>query len=499
LCSLFTSKKEGKIVATETSQKQLRWYNIALLAFVAVWGLGNVVNNFYNQGLTVVVSWILIMILYFVPYTLMVGQLGATFATEGGGVSSWIQNLSGKRLAFFAAWTYWVVHVPYLAQKPQTILIAFSWLFQSNGSFVKTANALVVQLLCLVLFFIFLWMSSRGITTLNRLGSIAGSAMFVLSILFIILGVSAPMMTGSSIATAHMDQLSSYIPKFDLNYLTTIAMLVFAVGGAEKISPYVNKTHDPAKEFPKGMIALAIMVAVSAVLGSFAMGMIFDAHHLPADLYANGAYMAFQRLGAFYHVGNLFMWIYAIANAMASMAALAVSIDAPLRMLLEDADPHFVPKALSKKNKRGVYTNGYLMTAILVGIIIVLPALGIKGMNDFYGWLLNLNAIVMPMRYLFVFLAYMLLSRQLDKFHSTYMFMKHKTGGFVVGLWCFLFTAFACVLGMIPKGAFVHSVAGWWFQFGLNIVTPIGLLALGLLLPLIARRHELTEDIGRKL
>lgn len=65
-------------------QKQLRWYNIALLAFVAVWGLGNVVNNFYNQGLTVIVSWILIMILYFVPYTLMVGQLGATFPAEGG-------------------------------------------------------------------------------------------------------------------------------------------------------------------------------------------------------------------------------------------------------------------------------------------------------------------------------------------------------------------------------------------------------------------------------
>lgn len=334
---LKNHKKAGIFVAAE--QKQLRWYNIALLAFVAVWGLGNVVNNFYNQGLTVIVSWILIMILYFVPYTLMVGQLGATFPAEGGGVTSWIEKLSGKKLAFFAAWTYWVVHVPYLAQKPQAILIAFSWLFQSNGSFVNSNKGMMVQLLCLVLFLFFMWMSSRGITTLNRLGSIAGSAMFILSILFILLGVSAPMMTGSTIATAHMDQLSSYIPKFDLNYLTTIGMLIFAVGGAEKISPYVNKTHDPAKEFPKGMIALAIMVAISAVLGSFAMGMIFDAHHLPADLYANGAYMAFQRLGDFYHVGNLFMWVYAVTNAMASMAALAVSIDAPLRMPIRILSP----------------------------------------------------------------------------------------------------------------------------------------------------------------
>ncbi len=40
------------------NEKQLRWSNIALIAFVAVWGLGNVVNNFALQGLSVVTSWI---------------------------------------------------------------------------------------------------------------------------------------------------------------------------------------------------------------------------------------------------------------------------------------------------------------------------------------------------------------------------------------------------------------------------------------------------------
>ena len=58
------------------------------------------------------------MALYFVPYALSVGQLGSTFKESSGGVSSWIKETSTKRLAFFAAWTYWVVHVPYLAQKP---------------------------------------------------------------------------------------------------------------------------------------------------------------------------------------------------------------------------------------------------------------------------------------------------------------------------------------------------------------------------------------------
>jgi hypothetical protein len=41
--------------------KKLTWQNLALMAFVMVWGFGNVVNNFANQGLQVVGSWVLII------------------------------------------------------------------------------------------------------------------------------------------------------------------------------------------------------------------------------------------------------------------------------------------------------------------------------------------------------------------------------------------------------------------------------------------------------
>lgn len=100
---------------TTGNNRNFRWYNIALISFTAVWGLNNVVNNFANQGLVVIVSWLLIMALYFIPYTLMVGQLGATFQDAEGGVSSWMKELSTSRWAYLAAWTYWIVHVPYLA------------------------------------------------------------------------------------------------------------------------------------------------------------------------------------------------------------------------------------------------------------------------------------------------------------------------------------------------------------------------------------------------
>ncbi|MCR8643632.1 amino acid permease [Paenibacillus sp. N1-5-1-14] len=472
---------------SDSELKKLRWYNIALMAFVSVWGFGNVVNNYANQGLTVITSWILIIALYFIPYALMVGQMGSAFKHSKGGVSSWIKETMGSNLAYMAAWTYWVVHIPYLAQKPQSILVALGWVFTGGGGLTKQFSTFWLQFITLVIFVFFVWIASRGIASLKRIGTIAGISVFIMSILYIVLAVTAPPLAGVEVATKNIT-FNSFIPEFNFAYFTTISMLVFAVGGCEKISPYVNNTNNPGREFPRGMIILAILVSVSALLGSYAMGIMFDSNNIPADLKMNGQYYAFQILGNYYGIGNTFMIIYALANTLAQISALAFSIDAPLKVLLADTDDKYIPRSLLKTNDKGIPINGYLLTTILVSILIMVPAFGIGEMNTLFNWLLDLNSIVMPLRYLFVFLAFMALMRAADKFTSEYQFVKNKSLGFIIGLWCFLFTAFACLMGMFPKVEMFSSE--WYFQLTLNIVTPFILLGLGMILPILARRNK---------
>ena len=140
--------------------RNLTWRNIALMGFVMVWGFGNVVNNFANQGLTVVFSWIFMIGLYFVPYALMVGELGSAFKDSKGGVSAWIKSTTTPMLAFMAGWTYWVVHVPYLAQKPQALLIALSWAISPSGELagtIKALNPIILQSIVLAVFLVLLY------------------------------------------------------------------------------------------------------------------------------------------------------------------------------------------------------------------------------------------------------------------------------------------------------------------------------------------------------
>ena len=120
----------------------------------------------------------------------------------------------------------------------------------------------------------------------------------------------------------------------------------------------------------------------------------------------NGAYYAFEKLGQYYGIGPSLVIIYALTNFAGQAAALVMSIDAPLKLLLSEADAKYVPNFLRKINDKKVPVGGYKLTTILVSILIIIPALGIGNSNELYNWLLDLNSIVMPMRYMWVFAAY---------------------------------------------------------------------------------------------
>lgn len=409
----------------------------------------------------------------------MVGELGSAFKEHGGGVSSWINETIGPKIAYYAGWTYWIVHMPYISQKPQGVMIATSWaIFQDKR--ISDMNPVLMQGICLAIFLIGLYIASKGLNPLKKLATLAGSSMFIMSILFILLMIAAPAITNAPLNSIDWS-VKTFMPTFDVKFFTSLSILVFAVGGCEKISPYVNQMKDPAKGFSKGMITLAIMVAVCAILGTISLGMMFDSNNIPNDLMTNGAYYAFQRLGEYYHVGNLFVVIYALTNLVGQVSTLIISIDAPLRMLLDSADKRFIPEAMFKQNKHGAYVNGQKLVMVIVSILIIVPAFGIGNVDDLVKWLVKLNAVCMPLRYLWVFVAYIALKKAGDKFGREYFFVKNKIVGIIFGVWCFAFTAFACIGGMYSEDK---------FQLILNIITPFVLILLGLIMPYLAKRER---------
>ena len=471
-----------------SDKKKITWQALAFMAFSTVWGFGNVTNGFvYFNGIQVTLSWILMFALYFVPYALMVGELGSAFKNEGGGVSSWLNKTMGAKVAYYAGFTYWACHITYIASKGSGSLKALSWAIFRNAETYDSLPTLGVQLATLAVFLLGCFIASRGLNPLKKLLTLAGTTMFVMSLLYIVMMFAAPAINPGATFVSMDLSMKSLIPNFNVAYFTSLSILVFAVGGCEKISPYVNKVENPSKGFPKGMISLAIMVVVCAILGTFAMGMMFDPAVINESTEsfnsyaANGSYWAFQKLGEYWHVGDFFLIIYAICNLISQFAILVLSIDAPLRMLLDNEDTRqFIPSKLQKKNKYGVYSNGILLVAILSGAIILIQSV-VPGAAAVLQQLTKLNSVCMPRRYLWVFGAYLALRKAYDKIPAEYRFVKNQGVAKFFGGWCFLITAASCILGMYSDDL---------FTFALNVITPVILTALGLIMPQIAKREQ---------
>ncbi len=463
--------------------KKIKWYMLAFMAFSTVWGFGNVINGYYYfNGLHAVIPWIFILGLYFVPYALMVGELGSAFKNLGGGVGSWVEETMGRRMAFYAGWTYWVVHMPYLSQKPTAALIGVGWAVFRDGR-IGEWSALSLQLLALGVFIAAVLLSLMGLKFLKKISSAAGTAIFIMSILFILMMAAAPAINGG-VSFSDIDwSWESFKPEFGANTFMNIAILIFAVGGCEKLSPYVNKMNDPAKDFPKSMIGLAVMVAVCAVLGTIAMGIMFAGHNIDGSFVADGAYESFRRVGEYYGVGDTLMVIYAVCNAVAQLSVIILSIDAPLRMLLDSSDENYIPRWLTERNKNGVYKNGVLVTAIVAGLLIIIPAFGIGDVHGIVKYIIDLNAVCMPLRYLWVFAAYFMLKKYSGKYTSEYKFVRGKRLGMFFGGWCFALTLYACLIK-------IFDTDGDIFKLVLNILTPFILVGMGLILPYIAKKTK---------
>ena len=470
------------------SQNKIKWYMLSFMCFSTLWAFGNVLNGFiYFNGTQVIFSWILMFALYFVPYALMVGELGSAFKNSGGGVSSWIHETTGAKAAYYAGWTYWACHVTYIASKGSGGLKALSWMVFQNAEKYASFNTKAVQLVTFAVLLFFCWVASRGLNPLKKMATLAGTSMFVMSILYILLMFAAPAINPNGGYLSVDFSMKNLIPHFDWKYFSSLSILVFAVGGCEKISPYVNKVEDPAKGFPKSMIFAAIMVIVCAIFGTIAMGMMFDPAVIneSTDSFksyvSNGAYWSFQKLGEYYHVGNLLLVIYAACNAIGQFSTLVLSIDAPLRILLDNEDARqFVPSGLLKKNEHGAYINGIKMVICLSGSIILIQSF-VPGAASVLTQLNKLNSVTMPLRYLWVFAAYIALRKSLNKFNPEYKFTKNQTVALVAGGWCFFVTAACCLLGMYVEGDIASTA--------LNVITPVVLTALGLILPEIKKRE----------
>ncbi len=426
---------------------------------------------------------------YVIPYNLIVAHMGSTFSEHGGGITSWMRETNGDTVGYYAAWFYWITGLPYVVDVANSVVISFGWIANGNGNIQANLGNAWFGILTAVIFVIFIWLqhffknkksgnhvNDRRWRDVYHDRSLRGDDLcrFV------------QRCTNCHHATF---DFKAFIPKdfFSLSFLSTFGLFVFAMNGSELAAPYTKDMRHPARDFPKALKMIAIMTMFLTLFGTFSLGVYFNAHHLPNDLKMNGSYYAFQAIGRQFGLGNSLMYLFAVVQGIYMLAQLAVILDASTRVFLSDVAKRFMPRQLTKMNEDGLPINGYWMTTILCALIMALGAL-LPKINDIFNWLLNLNGIVSPLSTCFLFWSYTMVRLHQDRFPTpAYTYLKNRKVGLFVGIWMLGITFLLGTLGFFPTDATAETFA---LMLVLNIVVPIGMVALGVLMPWIAQRQR---------
>ena len=83
--------------------KKMSLIGLILMIFTSVFGFANSPSAYYLMGYSAIPFYIFSALLFFIPFALMMAEMGAAYRKEEGGIYSWMNNSVGPRFALEGA------------------------------------------------------------------------------------------------------------------------------------------------------------------------------------------------------------------------------------------------------------------------------------------------------------------------------------------------------------------------------------------------------------
>ena len=375
-----------------------------MLIFVPTFGFNNITSNGVALGPAAVPSWIIVCLFYFLPLTAIIAELASANKKKQGGIYSWIAFSLGHRWAFFGTWSYFISNLFYLQFVFARIPVMASWALYGENRFTDENVALLPYysiLLCLVL----TWIASRGVRSFSKLSNFGGKLTFVVTGGFIVFAFLA-FFNGTPSATEF--SVENMTPDFSTTYFATFSWLLLAVAGAEVGGTYIDKVENPLRNFPRGVIMATMLVGLSYILGSFAVGLVASPEILADAGLKDAIFVVHKLLAESLGVnGDLVVRLFALILMVTSVAAYVVWIESPLRAMFSEVPRGTFPEYLTRKDADGGLTHALWIQAGVVIVLIAIPLIGLESIDSFFRLVTDLTALSLVIPYIILAAAFL--------------------------------------------------------------------------------------------
>ncbi len=338
--------------------------------------------------------WIFLLITFLLPYGLISSELGTTYEGDGG-MYDWVSKAFGNKWGGSVSWYYWINFPLWMASLALMFPNVISLL---TGTEMGLVPSLLIEL---AFVWIIVLISFNSICDSAWILNGAAAIKILIAVTLGILGIYGAVTHG----VANEYTLSSMLPKFDLNSLSYISVILFNCLGFEVVCTFAGDMENPKKQIPQSIIAGGLVIAAIYIFMAFGIGVAIPSDQISTS---TGLVASVQILtGSTRGVIVIAVAIGFLLTLFGNMISWSLGVNNVAAYSAENGDMPGVFKIRSKK------TNMPIGSAVMNGLVasLVLIIAPFMPNEDLFWSFFALNLVMFLLSYLPVFPAFIKLRK----------------------------------------------------------------------------------------
>ncbi|SKB98750.1 Amino acid transporter [Lachnospiraceae bacterium] len=487
----------------EMKEKKLGLMSLILMIFTSVYGFNNIPRSYYLMGYAAIPWFVIAGILFFVPFAFMIAEFGSAFRHETGGMYSWLSKSVGPKYAFIGTFMWYTSYVLWMVNVSSGIWVPVSNIIfgQDNTSswslfgsqFLSGSRLLGIMA---VLFFILItYFDTKGIDKISKVTSVGGSAVLAINIMVVIGSIvmiiarrgqlEQPFLGLESIKTP----LNAAYQGSPIMILSFVVYALFAYGGIEAVGGLVDKTENPKKNFPKGIVTAAMVIVVGYALLIMLVGSFTNYKEIlgtDSITLGNVSYVIMSNFAASFGkafgasealqlaLARGFARVYALIMLLALLGAMFTLVYSPLKQLIDGTPKELWPGKMGEISEDGMPRNAMWIQCTIVSVMILMVSFGGDTMQQFFLILTAMVNVGMTVPYMFISFAFPKFKKMEGIDRSFVVYKSQKSAcfwGYVVTLTLLFANVFAIIQPALDgdikttfwslSGPVIFGVAAW--------------------------------------
>ena len=407
--------------------KKMSLIGLILMIFTSVFGFANSPSAFYLMGYSAMPFYLFSALFFFIPFALMMAEMGSAYRKEEGGIYSWMNRSVGPRFAFIGTFMWFSSYVVWMVSTAAKIWVPFStFLFGADKTqswaFASLTSTQTVGVLAACWMVLVTLVAAKGINKIAKITAVGGIAVMCLNLVLLLVSVAILLLNGGHFAQP-LDFTASPNPGYQsgLAMLSFVVFAIFAYGGIEAVGGLVDKTEKPEKNFAKGIIIAALVISIGYSLAIVLWGVSANWQQVLSNHstnLGNITYVLMTSLGATLgqalHLspqaaaltGVWFARITGLSMFLAYTGAFFTLSYSPLKAIIQGTPKALWPTMMTKVNANGMPANAMWLQCLLVSLFILLVSFGGDTASAFYNKLTLMANVSMTLPYLFLAIAF---------------------------------------------------------------------------------------------